>query len=111
MTTKFNVSVGRCRSCKSRVQGRHPAQSTDALGAAASGVGPVAKSWAAWLHYSLGLSFGKSAAVLARLGVPATAGALCAAAQSTSTALAPVTREIVRRLNASEMIVSDETGW
>ena len=56
---------------------------SDTLGAAGSQVGPVAKGWAAWLHYGLGLSFAKCAALLARLGIDVTAGALCQAAQTT----------------------------
>lgn len=109
--TKFKVQIGRCKDCQRRIQGRHALQTSDALGAAAAQVGPVAKSWASWLHYGLGLSFGKCAQVLARQGVRTTAGALCQAAQSTSTALVPVQAEIVARLNASAMVVSDETGW
>lgn len=89
--TRFRVGVGRCRSCRRRVQGRHPEQTSDALGAAGSQVGPAAKAWAAWLHYGLGLSFAKCARLLARLGVDVTAGALCQAAQSTGTDLVPST--------------------
>ena len=55
---------GRCKGCKRRVQGRHPEQTSEALGAAASGVGPHLKAWAMWLHYEMGLSFARSARVL-----------------------------------------------
>lgn len=109
--TRFTVQVGRCRGCNRRVQGRHPEQTSDALGAAASQVGPVAKAWAHYLHYGLGLSFGKCAVLLRRLGVEVTAGALCQAAQSTGEALVPVQAEIMRRLNASPVVTADETGW
>ena len=109
--TKFNIDVGRCRCCGKRVQARHPEQTSDALGAASSQVGPVAKAWAAWLHYGLGLSFEKTASLLARLGVTVTAGAISQAAQSTSTALVPVQNSIVAALNDSKMIVPDESGW
>jgi transposase len=109
--TRFKVAVGRCRSCGHRVQGRHREQASDALGAAASQVGPVAKGWAAWLHYGLGLSFAKCARLLARLGINVTAGALCSAAQSTGTDLVAVQAQIVRRINDSPMVVMDETGW
>lgn len=109
--TRFRVAVGRCRFCGRRVQGRHPEQSSDALGAAGSQVGPMAKGWAAWLHYGLGLSFAKCARLLARLGVDVTAGALCQAAQTTGTDLVPVHAEIVGRVNDAEMVVMDETGW
>jgi transposase len=93
------------------VQARHAEQTSDALGAASSQVGPTAKAWAAWLHYGLGLSFVKSASLLARLGVNVSAGALCQAAQSTSTDLVPVQASIVAAVNNSAMIVPDETGW
>lgn len=76
-TTRFKVGVGRCQSCKRRVQGRHAEQTSDALGAAGSQIGPVSKSWAMWLHYRMGLSFGRTTQVLARLGVKASAGAIC----------------------------------
>lgn len=109
--TRFSVGVGRCRDCGHRVQGRHPEQSSDALGAAASQVGPVAKGWAAWLHYGLGLSFAKCGRLLGRLGIDVTAGALCSAAQRSGTDLVPVHAEIVRRVNEAEMVVADETGW
>jgi hypothetical protein len=111
VTTKFTVGVGRCRNCGRRVQARHAEQTSDALGAASSQVGPTAKAWAAWLHYGLGLSFVKSASLLARLGVNVSAGALCQAAQSTSTDLVPVQASIVAAVNNSAMIVPDETGW
>jgi transposase len=109
--TRITVAVGRCRSCGRRVQGRHPEQASDALGAAGSQVGPTAKGWVAWLHYGLGLSFAKCARLLARLGIDVTAGALCQAAQRAGTDLVPVQAEIVRRVNDAEMVVMDETGW
>jgi hypothetical protein len=71
----------------------------------------VAKAWAVWLHYGLGLSFAKCAQLLARLGIEVTAGALSQAAQRTGTDLVPVHNEIVERANGAEMVVMDETGW
>jgi len=59
VTTRFRVGVGRCRECGRRVQGRHADQVSDALGAAGSQVGPRAKAWGSFLHYSLGLSWAK----------------------------------------------------
>jgi len=111
VTTKFQVPVAYCTCCGKRVQGRHAEQASDALGAASSQVGPVAKAWAAWLHYGLGLSFQKTARLLDRLGINVTAGALSQAAQSTSSDLVPVQNSIVKAVNDSEMIVPDESGW
>ena len=109
--TRFTVGVGRCTRCKKRVQGRHPEQTGDALGAAASQLGPRARGLATWLHYALGLSFAKTAQVLSQLGVPVTAGALSSGAQATSTDLVPVQQAIVKKLNGAAMVVMDETGW
>lgn len=111
VTTRFRVRIGRCQQCGRRVQGSHPEQTSDALGAAGTGIGPHAKAWAAWLHYGLGLSFGKCRQVLARLGLDVTAGALCTAAQTTGTALEPVHADLVRRANAAPVVTMDETGW
>jgi transposase len=112
VTTRFTVAVGRCRDCRRRVQGRHPDQVSDALGAAGSQIGPDAKAWAERQHYSLGLSWGKVRAMMARFGVHATAGALCRAAErSASTDLVPVHQELVERASSSPVQVMDETGW
>src|ERR1035441_641510 len=37
---QFNVHIGQCACCKKRVQGRHALQTSDALGACASQIGP-----------------------------------------------------------------------
>ncbi len=41
---QFNIHVGQCRQCQRRVQGRHPLQTSDALGAAAAQLGPDAQA-------------------------------------------------------------------
>jgi transposase len=109
--TRFTVGIGCCTKCKRRVQGRHPEQTSDALGAAGSQDGPNAKSLAIWLHYALGLSFAKTASLLGHLGVPVTAGAICTASQSAGTDLVPIQKAIVEQVNQSSMVVMDETGW
>jgi transposase len=109
--TRFRVGVGRCRRCRRRVQGRHPEQTSDALGAASAQVGPRAMAWGTWLHYSLGLSFGKCSALLARLGVNVTPGAICSSSQSTGTDLVPTHDAIVAHVGSAPAVVMDETGW
>jgi len=111
VVTKFRVGVGHCRGCKRRVQGRHAEQTSDALGAAKSQVGPRAMAWGTWLHYGLGLSFGKCSALLGRLGINVTAGAICSSSGSTSTALVPTHNAIKAHLAASPAVTMDETGW
>ena len=110
--TRITVEVGRCSGCKRRIQGRHPEQTSQALGAAGVGVGPRLKAWAAWLHYGMGLSFARTAKVLSYLGVNVTAGAICASsARSACTDLVPVHAELMARANRSKTLTMDESGW
>lgn len=111
VVTRFRVGVGRCRGCRRRVQGRHPEQVSDALGAAASQVGPRAMAWGGWLHYGLGLSFGKTSALLGRLGIGVTAGAIASSSASTGTDLVPTHNAIKAHVATAPAVVMDETGW
>ncbi len=56
---QFNIEVGCCACCGVRVQGRHELQTNDALGAAASQIGPRAQALSVLLNKELGLSYGK----------------------------------------------------
>jgi len=111
VTTLFKVHVRRCGSCARRVQGRHPEQTSDALGAAGAQVGPRAMAWGAWLHYGLGLSFGKCSTVLGRLGINVTPGAICSSSASTGTDLVPTHNAIVAHVGSAPAVTMDETGW
>src|SRR5208283_204648 len=61
---RFHIHVGQCSGCGQRVQGRHPHQTSDAVGGAASQLGAQAVALATELNKGLGLSYGKTAAVL-----------------------------------------------
>jgi len=111
ITTRFRVGVGRCHGCRRRIQGRHPEQASDALGAAAAQVGPRAMALATWLHYGLGLSFAKCSNLLARLGLDVTAGAICSSSASARTDLVPTTEAIKAHVANSTAVTMDETGW
>ncbi|AWM36926.1 hypothetical protein GobsT_52000 [Gemmata obscuriglobus] len=50
LVRKFRVHIGHCEACGKRTQGRHPLQTSDALGAAASQIGPDAQAAATLLH-------------------------------------------------------------
>jgi transposase len=74
---RFRVGVGRCRRCGRRAQGRHPLQTSDALGAAGAQVGPHAVALAAQLNKELGLPVSKAVRVLAEVcALSVTAGGL-----------------------------------
>lgn len=74
---RFAVHIGKCRCCGRRHQGRHPFQTSDALGAAGCMLGPRAVVLATELNKELGLSPQKTAKALSRLGIQITAGGVC----------------------------------
>ena len=61
---EFRIHFGRCKGCGRRVQGRHPRQTSDAVGSAAAQLGARTVALATELNKGLGLSYGKTAAVL-----------------------------------------------
>jgi transposase len=73
----FAVAIGACTDCGRRVQGRHPLQTSDVLGAAAVQLGPHAVTLALVLNKQLGLPLGKIVTLLReRFGLTVTGGGL-----------------------------------
>jgi hypothetical protein len=96
ITRRFNVHLGRCLGCGTRLRGRHPLQTSDALGAAASQLGPDAQAALVVLNKDAGLSHGKAAAVMTALfGVPVTRGASAQVALRAAGRLGPAHGEII----------------
>ncbi len=109
---KFRVHVGRCEACGKRTQGRHPLQTSDALGAAASQIGPDAQAAAAVLHTQMGLSHGKVASVFQTLfGIKLTRGASAQIGLRAGTRMEPEYQLILGEVRRSERVAADETGW
>jgi transposase len=109
---RFNVHCGRCRGCGRPCRGRHPLQTSDAVGAAASQLGPDAQAAVALLNKDAGLSHGKIAAALGALfGVALTRGACAQIVLRAGRRLRPAYAEVRQRLPASPAITADETGW
>jgi transposase len=109
---QFRVHVGHCVDCGQRVQGRHPLQTSDALGAAASQIGPDAQAAATTLHTQMGLSHGKVAAVFETLfGIDLTRGASAQINQRAAQRLEGDYQSILEEVRRSEQIAADETGW
>jgi transposase len=112
VTTRFRVAIGHCAGCARRLQGRHPDQVSDALGAAGVQIGPNAKAFGAWLHYGLGLSFGRVGQVLGHLGLPVSRAAICrSSTRSACTDLVPVHADLVVAANKAPTLTMDESGW
>ena len=109
---KFRVHVGHCEACGKRAQGRHPLQTSDALGAAASQIGPDAQAAAAVLHTQMGLSHGKVASIFRALfGITLTRGASAQIDLRAAARLEPDYKLILAEVRSSEQIGADETGW
>jgi len=108
---RFRVSRGRCKNCGKRAQGRHRDQTSDAIGAAGSQVGPQAVATAAWLNKELGLAMSKASRVLELLGVSVTPGGLHHAIGRLARAAAPTCQALTVAVRASRAVAADETGW
>ena len=58
------MQIGHRLQCRRRVQGRHPLQTSDVLGAAAVHLGPQVVAFAVLLNKRCGLAYGRIAALL-----------------------------------------------
>jgi len=109
---RFDIHVGECCGCRRRVQGRHPLQTSDALGAAAVQLGPQAIALAVLLNKQFGLSFGKMAALFrARFGLHVTPSALVRALHRAAVQSEPTYAALCETVRTSPVVVPDETGW
>jgi len=108
----FHVHIGRCRRCRRRVQGRHPLQTSDALGAAAVQLGPQAVALAVLLNKRLGLPYGKIAALLRdRFGLTVTRGGLVHAIHRAARQAQPTYATLCATVRGSPAVTADETSW
>ena len=109
---RFDTAYGRCRCCGRRVRGRHPDQTSDAVGACAAQVGPRAVALAAQLNKELGLPVAKTAGVLWELcGLKITPGGLYGALHRQARRAAPTYQALIAGVRHSAVVAPDETGW
>jgi transposase len=109
---QFNIHVGHCRGCARRVQGRHPLQTSDALGAAASQLGPDAQAAVVELNKQAGLSHGKVTQVLHNLfGIDLTRGGSAHTVLRAGRRSERVFQSLLDSLPKAERANADETGW
>jgi transposase len=109
---RFDVEIGHCACCGKRVQGRHPLQTSDALGAAASQLGPDAQALAVSLNKEAGLSHGKVRRVLQMaFGIDLSRGGSAQVMLRAAVRCASAYREILIVVRQSDSCVPDETGW
>lgn len=109
---QFNVHVGHCSLCRKRVQGRHRLQTSDALGAANSQIGPDAQALAVLLNKDAGLSHGKISHFFQNaFGIAIVRATPARTMLRAAKRLLPAYGEIQIFVRSSDWTVPDETGW
>jgi transposase len=109
---RFDIAVGRCRTCMRRVQGRHPLQTSDAVGVGGVQLGPEALTLAAILNKQMGLSLGHTRQVLSYgFGLEASRGGLCRTLARMAGRADPTYAGLVEAARQSAANGVDETGW
>jgi transposase len=109
---QFDVHVGRCAQCGRRVQGRHPLQTSDALGAASTHLGPHAVALMVLLNKQLGLSHGKIVALLRDwFGLRVRPSGVTHALHRAARQAAPTYHVLREQVRGSPMVSPDETSW
>ena len=108
----FHIPIAQCTACCRRVQGRHPLQTSDALGAARAQLGPMAVTWAVILNKHYGLPLGKIAHLFrARFGLSITRGGLVHALRRAARHAEPTYAALTEQIRGSPVVTPDETGW
>jgi transposase len=109
---EFTIHIGQCDDCGQRVQGRHSLQTSDALGAATSQLGPNAHATFVTLNKGLGLSHGKCRRVFQDVfGVVIARATSVRSLLRTSRCVEPAYEDLRLAVRRSERVVPDETGW
>jgi transposase len=109
---QFNVHIGVCGRCERAVHGRHPLQTSDALGAAGSQLGPDAQAAVVELQKNMGLSHAKAARCLGTFfGISLTPGGATQIILRAAQRCQPVYEMIREAVRIGPWAVPDETGW
>lgn len=109
---EFNIHIGECHDCGQRIQGRHSLQTSDALGAAGSQLGPNAHALFVTLNKGLGLSHGKCRRLFRDVfGVVIARATSVRSLLRTATRVEPAYEDLRLAVRRSTWVVPDETGW
>lgn len=112
LVREFRIHIGACRACGRRVQGRHPLQTSDALGAARAQLGAQAVAFAVILNKQLGLSFGKIATLFRQqYRLTVTRSGLVHAVHRAARQAQPTYAALCEQIRGSPVVTPDETGW
>ena len=109
---RFNIEIGNCQNCGRQVQGRHPLQTSDAVGVGSVQLGPEALTLAAILNKQMGLSLGHTRQVLLYgFGLEVSRAGLCRALGRMAGRAEPTYGGLVEAARQSSVNCVDETGW
>jgi transposase len=112
VVTQFQIETGYCPCCRQRQQGRHPEQTSDAIGAAGNTLGPVVLTMAAELKHRLGVPYRKICDFFDTYCDLTVSSAALVRAEQRLTALAKPTFDLlIDALRKSDVVHADETGW
>jgi transposase len=112
VVTRFRVPVVHCPLCRRRIQGRHPEQTSDALGAAAVQYGPRLLAFAADLKHRLGVPYRECAAASGTpCGLVIAPSALVRSGHRLRRLARPSYESSIEAARCSEVQHADETGW
>lgn len=108
----FTIHFGECQDCGQSMRGRHPLQTSDALGAAANQLGPDAHATFVTLNKGLGLSHGKCRRFFRDMfGITIARATSVRSLLRTAKGVAPAYDELRMAVRRAEWVVPDETGW
>jgi len=112
IVTQFNIETGYCPCCRQHWQGRHPEQTSDAIGAAGNTLGPVVLTMAAELKHRLGVSYAKICDFLKTYGqLKVCPAAFIRAEQRLADLARPTYDLLLDALRRAQVVHADETGW
>jgi transposase len=112
ITTQFNIETGFCPCCQQRKQGRHPDQTSDAIGAAGNTFGPVILTMAAELKHRLGVPYRKICDFFKTYcDLSISPGTLVRAEQRLCDLARPTYDLLLDALRRADVVHADETGW
>lgn len=109
---RFDIEIGCCTKCGKRIQGRHPLQTSDALGAARSQLGAEAKALIVQMNKELGVSYGKIRRFFqTTFGIVLSRGGACQSLLKAASRAEGAYRQIAQGIRRSRKLTPDETGW
>lgn len=109
---RIDVDVARCLQCGRRVQGRHPLQTSDALGAAASQLGPDLQAMMALMKNKYGASYGDIEGIVSDFfEIDLSRGGAAHTVLRVGQRVQAAHQGIQIVVHRSRKIYPDETGW